>query len=43
MPTASPSNQPLAAAAATMAYSPLTWYAANGTSTEARTSVMTSR
>ena len=31
--TASPSIQPLAAAALIMAYSPLTWYAAIGTST----------
>ena len=41
--TASPSIQPSCAAAFTIAYSPLTLYAATGTSNAARTSAMTSR
>ena len=41
--TASPSIQPLAAAALIIAYSPLTWYAATGTSTRARAAWITSR
>src|SRR4029077_20655612 len=41
--TASPSSQPFAAAASTMAYSPLTWYAPSGTGTVARTRLTTSR
>ena len=41
--TAVPSIQPFAAAACTIAYSPLTWYAATGTSNAARTAAITSR
>jgi hypothetical protein len=36
------SSQPFAAAASTIAYSPLTWYAATGTGTAAATRLMMS-